>query len=105
MVLIKLSGNSAKKHPALVQYDDWCFRNRFVLISLIDFLYLTVKCQLVFGVSILAHLQPLLSGYIDKNLPVLHRLKIIRKIVRYLFYSHNFMVKIKHYFKLKKYFK
>ena len=48
---------------------------------------------------------PKISNYIDKNLPVLHRLKIIRKIVRYLFYSHNFIVKIKHYFKLKKYFK
>ena len=48
---------------------------------------------------------PKISNYIDKNLPVLHKLKIIRKIVRYLFYSHNFMIKIKHYFKLKKYFK
>ena len=48
---------------------------------------------------------PKISNYIDKNLPALHRLKIIRKIVRYLFYSHNFIVKIKHYFKLKKYFK
>ena len=46
-----------------------------------------------------------ISNYIDKNLPILHKLKIIRKIVRYLFYSHNFIVKIKHYFKLKKYFK
>ena len=48
---------------------------------------------------------PKISNYINKNLPVLHRLMIIRKIVRYLFYSHNFIVKIKHYFKLKKYFK
>ena len=48
---------------------------------------------------------PKISNYINKNLPVLHRLLIIRKIVRYLFYSHNFIVKIKHYFKLKKYFK
>ena len=48
---------------------------------------------------------PKISNYINKNLPVLHRLVIIRKIVRYLFYSHNFIVKIKHYFKLKKYFK
>ena len=48
---------------------------------------------------------PKISNYINKKLPVLHRLVIIRKIVRYLFYSHNFIVKIKHYFKLKKYFK
>ena len=48
---------------------------------------------------------PKISNYIDTKLKVLHRLPIIRKIVRYLFYSHNFMVKIKHYFKLKKYFK
>ena len=48
---------------------------------------------------------PKISNYINKNLPVLHRLVIIRKIVRYLFYSHNFIVKIKHYLKSKKYFK
>ena len=47
---------------------------------------------------------PKITNYIDKNLPVLHRLSIIRKIIRYLFYSHNFMVKIKYYFKLNKYF-
>ncbi len=47
---------------------------------------------------------PKIVNYIDKNLPTLHRLPIIRKIIRYLFYSHNFMVKIKYYFKLKKYF-
>ena len=46
-----------------------------------------------------------ISNYINKKLPVLHRLVIIRKIVRYLFYSHNFIVKIMYYFKLKKYFK
>ena len=48
---------------------------------------------------------PKISNYINKKLPVLHRLVIIRKIVRYLFYSHNIIVKMKHYFKLKKYFK
>ena len=48
---------------------------------------------------------PKISNYIDKNLQVLHKLPIIRKIVRYLFYSHNFIVKIKHYLKSKKYFK
>ena len=48
---------------------------------------------------------PKIVNYIDKNLPALHRLPIIRKIIRYLFYSHNFMVKIKYYFKLNKYFR
>ena len=48
---------------------------------------------------------PKISNYIDTKLAVLHRLTIIRKIVRYLFYSHNFIVKAKHYLKLKKYFK
>ena len=48
---------------------------------------------------------PKISSYIDTKLTVLHRLPIIRKIVRYLFYSHNFIVKIKHYLKAKKYFK
>ena len=48
---------------------------------------------------------PKISNYIDTKLKVLHKLPIIRKIVRYLFYSHNFIVKIKHYLKIKKYFK
>ena len=48
---------------------------------------------------------PKIVNYIDNNLPALHRLPIIRKIIRYLFYSHNFMVKIKYYFKLNKYFR
>ena len=48
---------------------------------------------------------PKISRYIDKNLAYLHKIPIIRKIIRYFFYSHNFMVKIKHYFKLNKYFK
>jgi len=48
---------------------------------------------------------PKISNYIDTKLKVLHKLPIIRKIVRYLFYSHNFIVKIKHYLKSNKYFK
>ena len=48
---------------------------------------------------------PKISNYIDTKLKVLHKLPIIKKIVRYLFYSHNFIVKIKHYLKSKKYFK
>lgn len=48
---------------------------------------------------------PKISNYIDKNLPYLHKIPILRKIIRYFFYSHNFIVKVKHYFKLNKYFK
>ena len=48
---------------------------------------------------------PKISSFINKNLPILHRILIIKKIIRYLFYSHNFILKIKYYFKLKKYFK
>ena len=48
---------------------------------------------------------PKISNYIDTKLKVLHKLPIIKKIVRYLFYSHNFIVKIKHYLKSNKYFK
>jgi len=48
---------------------------------------------------------PKISNYIEKKMPIIHKLPIIRKIIRYLFYSHNFIVKTKHYFKLKKYFK
>tara|TARA_B100000686_G_C16746303_1_gene949630 strand:+ start:167 stop:1051 length:885 start_codon:yes stop_codon:yes gene_type:complete len=48
---------------------------------------------------------PKIAGYIDRNLSSLHRLPVIKKIVRYLFYSHNFIVKIKQYLKLSKYFK
>ena len=48
---------------------------------------------------------PKISNYIDTKMTVLHKLPIIRKIVRYLFYSHNFIVKIKHYLKSNKYFK
>ena len=48
---------------------------------------------------------PKISNYIDKKFSILHKLPIIKKIIRYFFYSHNFIVKIKHFFKLKKYFK
>ena len=48
---------------------------------------------------------PKISNYIEKNLSIFHKLFIIKKVVRYLFYSHNFIVKIKHYLKLKKYFR
>ena len=48
---------------------------------------------------------PKISNYIDTKLAVLHKLPMIRKIIRYLFYSHNFIVKIKHNLKSKQYFK
>ena len=48
---------------------------------------------------------PKISKYIDNNLPILHRVPVIRKIIRYFFYSHNFFLKIKFYFILKKFFK
>ena len=48
---------------------------------------------------------PKIDNYLNKNLPVVKKLPIIKKIIRYLFYTHNFIIKIKYYFKLKKYFK
>jgi len=48
---------------------------------------------------------PKIDNYLNKNLPVVKKLPILKKIIRYLFYTHNFIIKIKYYFKLKKYFK
>ena len=48
---------------------------------------------------------PKISSFINKKMPILHRILMIKKIIRYLFYSYNFILKIKYYFKLKKYFK
>ena len=48
---------------------------------------------------------PKISNYINNNIPILHKLPIIKKIVRKLFFTHNFIIKIINYFKLKKYFK
>jgi len=48
---------------------------------------------------------PKIDDYLNKKLPILKKLPIIKKIIRYLFYTHNFIIKIKYYFKLKKYFK
>ena len=48
---------------------------------------------------------PKVDSYLNKNLIILKKLPIIKKIIRYLFYTHNFIIKIKHYLKLKKYFK
>ena len=48
---------------------------------------------------------PKIDNYLNKNLPVVKKLPILKKIIRYFFYTHNFIIKIKYYFKLKKYFK
>ena len=48
---------------------------------------------------------PKIDNYLNKNLPAVKKLPILKKIIRYLFYTHNFVIKIKYYFKLKKYFK
>jgi len=50
-------------------------------------------------------LFPKISSYIDTKLPTLHKLPVIKKIIRYFFYSHNFIIRIIHYIKLWKYFK
>jgi len=48
---------------------------------------------------------PKISKYIHSNLSILEKLPIIKKITRYLVHTHNFIIKIRYYFKLKKYFK
>ncbi len=48
---------------------------------------------------------PKVDNFINKNLPSFKKIPVLKKIVRYLFYTHNFIIKIKYYFKLKRYFK
>jgi len=48
---------------------------------------------------------PKVDNFLSKNLQILKKLPLLKKIIRYLFYTHNFIIKIKYYFKLKKYFK
>ena len=48
---------------------------------------------------------PNIDNYLNKNLRILKKLPVLKKIIRYLFYTHNFIIKIRYYFKLKKYFK
>ncbi len=48
---------------------------------------------------------PSISNFINRKLPSLNKIPVIKKIVRYLFFSQNFIVKIRDYLKLKKYFK
>ncbi|MFL2889662.1 MAG: class I SAM-dependent methyltransferase [Pelagibacteraceae bacterium] len=48
---------------------------------------------------------PKIDKFIKTKMPFLTKIPIIKKIVRYLFYSNNFLIKIKNHSKLKKYFK
>ena len=48
---------------------------------------------------------PKVDNFINRNLPSLKKIPVLKKIIRYLFYTHNFIIKIRYYFKLKKYFK
>jgi hypothetical protein len=47
---------------------------------------------------------PSISYLINSKFSFLKELPVIKKIIRYLFYTHNIFVKIRYYFKLKKYF-
>ena len=48
---------------------------------------------------------PKVDNFINKNMPSFKKIPVLKKIIRYLFYTHNFIIKIKYYFKLKRYFK
>ena len=48
---------------------------------------------------------PKVDNFLSKNLQILKKLPLLKKIIRYLFYTHNFIIKIKHHLKLKEYFK
>ena len=48
---------------------------------------------------------PNVDNYLNKNLRILKKLPVLKKIIRYLFRTHNFIIKIRYYFKLRKYFK
>jgi len=48
---------------------------------------------------------PTINSFIDRRLSFLKSLPVIKKIIRYFFYTHNIFVKFRYYFKLKKYFK
>ena len=47
---------------------------------------------------------PKISNFINKKYPNLHKIPILKKIVRKFFFNHNIWVKIKNYINLKKYF-
>ena len=47
---------------------------------------------------------PKISKLINEKYPVLHKIPIIKKIIRKLFFNHNLWVKIRNNFKLRKYF-
>ncbi len=48
---------------------------------------------------------PKVSHLINEKFPNLHKIPVVKKIIRKLFFNHNIWVKIKNYFNLKKYFK
>jgi len=48
---------------------------------------------------------PTISNFISNKYPKLNSIPIIKKIIRKIFYTNNFIVKIKNFFKIKKYFK
>ena len=58
-------------------------------------------------ISELRHIDyfPRVGKYLNNNSSIFEKLPILKKIIRYFFYTHNFIIKIKHYLKLKKYFK
>ena len=48
---------------------------------------------------------PKISNFINRKFPSLHKIAVIKKIIRKIFFNHNLIVKIKNYLSLKKYFK
>jgi cephalosporin hydroxylase len=48
---------------------------------------------------------PKTSKFINKHLPYLHNIPVIKKIVRKVFFNNNLLIRIKNYLILKKYFK
>ena len=48
---------------------------------------------------------PRIDNFIRSKLPSLRKIPVIKKVVRYLFYTHNFVVRIRYYLKIKKFFK
>ena len=48
---------------------------------------------------------PKVDRFINKKVPALKKIPVIKKIIRYFFYTHNFIIKFQYYLKLKKFFK
>ena len=47
---------------------------------------------------------PNVDKYLNNQLGILNKIPVLKKILRYLFYKHNFIIKTKYYLKLRKYF-